>query len=142
MLLGHWIEMRSVMGASEAVEELVKLIPSKAHRLKEDGGTEEVPVSELKAGDRVLVKPGEKIPTDGVTAEGRSSVNEAMLTGDSEAVAQWAARKLELDDIFAEVLPAQKASMIREVKVRGLTVWLGMVLMMLRPLWRPTWVSP
>ncbi|MEE9521860.1 MAG: heavy metal translocating P-type ATPase [candidate division NC10 bacterium] len=86
MLLGHWIEMRSVMGASRALEELVKLMPSEAHRLREDGSTEEVPVSELVKGDRVLVKPGEKIPTDGVVVEGRTSINEAMLTGESKSV--------------------------------------------------------
>ena len=86
MLLGHWIEMRSVMGASRALEELVKLMPAEAHRLREDGSTEEVPVSELRKGDRVLVKPGEKIPTDGVIVEGRTTINEAMLTGESKPV--------------------------------------------------------
>ena len=86
MLLGHWIEMRSVMGASRALEELVKLMPSEAHRLKEDGSTEEVAVSELTKGDRVLVKPGEKIPTDGVLVGGRTTINEAMLTGESKPV--------------------------------------------------------
>ena len=64
MLLGHWIEMRSVMGASAALEALVKLMPATADRLKEDGSTEEVQVAELKAGDRVLVRPGAKVPTD------------------------------------------------------------------------------
>jgi len=63
-----------------------KLMPSEAHRLREDGSTEEVPVSELVKGDRVLVKPGEKIPTDGVIVEGRTSINEAMLTGESKPV--------------------------------------------------------
>jgi len=86
MLLGHWIEMRSVMGASSALEELVKLIPSEAHRLTDSGNTEDVPVSKLKKGDRVLVKPGEKIPTDGKILDGRTSVNEAMITGESKPV--------------------------------------------------------
>lgn len=86
MLLGHWIEMKSVLGASGALEELVKLMPSKAHRVTESGDTEDVPVSALKKGDRVLVKPGEKIPTDGVVAEGRTSVNESMLTGETKPV--------------------------------------------------------
>jgi len=85
MLLGHWIEMRSVMGASGALEALVRLLPTVAHRLS-DGGTEEVPVSELRVGDRVLVKPGEKVPTDGLIVEGESSLNEAMLTGESTPV--------------------------------------------------------
>ena len=86
MLLGHWIEMRSVMGASRALEELVKLMPSEAHRLREDGTAEDVPLSDLQKGDRVLVKPGEKIPTDGVIVEGRTTINEAMLTGESKPV--------------------------------------------------------
>lgn len=86
MLLGHWIEMRSVMGASAALEKLVRLMPSEAHRLREDGSTEDVPVAELRHGDRVLVKPGEKVPTDGVVVEGRTTVNQAMLTGESQPV--------------------------------------------------------
>ncbi|MFQ5732205.1 MAG: heavy metal translocating P-type ATPase [Planctomycetaceae bacterium] len=86
MLLGHWIEMRSVMGASAALESLVKLMPAEAHRLQEDGGTEDVPVAALTKGDRVLVKPGEKVPTDGVIVEGRTTVNEAMITGESRPV--------------------------------------------------------
>lgn len=60
MLLGHWIEMRSLMGASNALEELVKLMPSEAHKLDEQDEVEDIPVSELKNADRVLVKPGEK----------------------------------------------------------------------------------
>lgn len=59
MLLGNWIEMKSVMGASNALEELVKLLPNEAHRLDEEGNAEDVPLSQLKSGDRVLVKPGE-----------------------------------------------------------------------------------
>jgi len=86
MLLGHWIEMRSIMSASGAMEELAKLIPGEAHRLKEDGSTEDVKVSELAPGDKVLVKPGEKIPVDGTIEDGISSINEAMLTGESKPV--------------------------------------------------------
>ncbi|MBI3452113.1 MAG: cadmium-translocating P-type ATPase [Rhodospirillales bacterium] len=86
MLLGHWIEMKSVLGASGALEALVKLLPSTAHRLKDNGEAEDVPVSEVKPGDRVLVKPGEKVPVDGVIVDGRSSFNEAMLTGESRPV--------------------------------------------------------
>ena len=83
MLLGHWIEMRSVMGASRALEMLVALMPSDAHRLKADGTTEDVPLAELRLADRVLVKPGEKVPIDGRVVEGRTTVNQAMLTGES-----------------------------------------------------------
>jgi Cu2+-exporting ATPase len=85
MLLGHWIEMRSVLGASRALEELVKIMPSEAHLLK-DGQTVDVKVEMLKPGDRVLVKPGEKIPVDGAVIEGATSVNESMLTGESRPV--------------------------------------------------------
>jgi len=86
MLLGHWIEMRSVMGAGKALEELAKLMPSKAHKFSSDGSLTEVPIEELQHGDRILVKPGEKIPADGVIEEGESSLNEAMLTGESKPV--------------------------------------------------------
>ncbi len=86
MLLGHWIEMRSVMGASGALEELVKLIPSKAHRITKDGHTEEVAVSDLKPKDRVAVKPGEKVPTDGIIVDGRTRIDESMITGESKQV--------------------------------------------------------
>jgi Cu2+-exporting ATPase len=86
MLLGHWIEMKSVMGASKALEELAKLMPSDAHKLMPDGSVKDVPLSELAVDDKVLIKPGEKIPADGVITEGESSVNEAMLTGESTPV--------------------------------------------------------
>ncbi|HDY71154.1 MAG TPA: cadmium-translocating P-type ATPase [Nitrospirae bacterium] len=94
MLLGHWIEMKSVMGASRALEELAKLMPSEAHLLMPDGGTEDVPLERLKAGDRVLVKPGEKVPADGEVSDGETSVNEAMLTGESMPVAKKAGDKV------------------------------------------------
>ena len=86
MLLGHWIEMRSVLGASAALESLVRLLPAEAHRLQPDGSTRDVPVTGLARGHRVLVKPGEKIPTDGVVVEGHTTVNESMLTGESRPV--------------------------------------------------------
>jgi Cu2+-exporting ATPase len=86
MLVGHWIEMRSVMGASKALEELAKLMPRTAYRLTESGDPEEVPLDQLRHGDRVLIRPGEKIPVDGTVVEGSSSVNEAMLTGESVPV--------------------------------------------------------
>ena len=85
MLFGHWIEMKSVLGASRALEELVRIMPTNAHVLR-DGETVEVPVAELKMGDLVLVRPGEKIPSDGVVIEGESYVNEALLTGESKPV--------------------------------------------------------
>jgi len=86
MLLGHWIEMKSVMGASKALEELVKLMPEIAHLISENGETRDVPVKDLKEGDLVLVKPGEKVPIDGIIYDGASSVNESMITGESVPV--------------------------------------------------------
>lgn len=88
MLLGHWIEMKSIMGASGAVEELAKLLPSTALKLDENGDTHEVKISELKAGDLVLVKPGEKIPADGIIEKGKSDINESMITGESKPVSK------------------------------------------------------
>ena len=86
MLLGHWLEMRSIMGASKALEELARLLPSDAHRIDEQGNTNDVPLEDIVAGDLLLVRPGEKIPADGVVTEGNTSVNEAMLTGESKPV--------------------------------------------------------
>ncbi|GAB4363724.1 MAG: heavy metal translocating P-type ATPase [Calditrichia bacterium] len=90
MLLGHWIEMKSVMGASRALEELARLMPSDAHKILADGSLTDVPLDQLNPGDRVLVKPGEKIPADGVVVDGITSVNEAMLTGESKPVSKQA----------------------------------------------------
>ena len=90
MLLGHWLEMRSIMAASSALEELARLMPSEAHKVMPDGNVQDVPLDELVAGDKVLVKPGEKIPADGKVVEGETSVNEAMLTGESMPVAKQA----------------------------------------------------
>jgi Cu2+-exporting ATPase len=86
MLLGHWIEMRSVLGASQALEELAKLMPSDAHKLLPDLSVRDVPLDSLVVGDHVLVKPGEKVPADGEVVDGQTSVNESMLTGESKPV--------------------------------------------------------
>jgi P-type Cu2+ transporter len=86
MLLGHWMELRSVLGASKALEQLVRLLPAAAHRVRADGSTEDVPLATLQPGDRVLVKPGERVPTDGRIVAGRTSVNQALLTGESQPV--------------------------------------------------------
>ena len=83
MLLGHWLEMRSIMGASRALEVLAGLMPSEAHKVGDDGMVVDVPIAELQPGDHVSVRPGERVPTDGVVVDGRTSVNEAMLTGES-----------------------------------------------------------
>lgn len=86
MLIGHWLEMRSVMGASRALEELVKLMPSSAHKVMHNDSTMDVPLDELVVGDHVMVKPGEKVPVDGEIIRGNTSIDESMLTGESEPV--------------------------------------------------------
>ena len=85
MLLGHYFEMRSQMAASRALESLVALLPSNVHVERNDTVID-IPLEELKKGDTILVKPGEKIPADGKIVEGRSSINESMLTGESVPV--------------------------------------------------------
>jgi len=87
MLLGHWLEMRSVEGASRSLQMLVEMIPSEAHLLKDDG-TVDVNVDELEREDKVLVRPGEKIPVDGEILEGESQVNESMVTGEAKPVSK------------------------------------------------------
>ncbi len=86
MLLGHWIEMRSILGASRALEALAKLMPSEAHLLLGKNKIKDVPLSDLKEGDIVLLRPGEKVPSDGIIVKGESSLNESMLTGESKPV--------------------------------------------------------
>ena len=86
MLLGHWIEMRSQIGASRALQGLIQLMPEDAHKLDEQGNTTDVSVKTLVPGDRILIKPGEKIPLDGKIFEGQSPVDESMLTGESVPV--------------------------------------------------------
>jgi Cu2+-exporting ATPase len=86
MLLGHWIEMRSVRQASRALDELAKLMPDTAERILPDGETEKVPVSKLETGDLMLVRPGASVPADGEIEEGESDLNEAMITGESKPV--------------------------------------------------------
>ncbi len=87
MLLGHWLEMRSIMGASKALEKLAALMPSEAHLIKGDE-IMEIKVQELKAEDRILIKPGEKVPADGRIVEGSTEVDESALTGESLPVAK------------------------------------------------------
>ncbi|MEM3770370.1 MAG: copper-translocating P-type ATPase [Candidatus Bathyarchaeia archaeon] len=93
MLLGHWIEAKSVMGASMALEELVRIMPTTAHLIK-NGEIVDTSVSQLKKGDVVLVRPGEKIPSDGVVVEGESYINEALLTGESRPIGKKVGEKV------------------------------------------------
>ncbi len=115
MLLGHWLEMASVQGASKALEHLASLIPDVAHRLV-NGKTEEVPVSELRHDDLVLIRPGEQLAADGIVVEGRSSVNEAFLTGESRLVA-----KQEGDEVVAGSVNGEGALTVRVSRTGGET---------------------
>lgn len=93
MLVGHWIEMASVVSASSALEELAQLMPAEAHRKKGDS-TEDVPLEEVAAGDVLVIKPGEKIPSDGRVVSGESYIDESMLTGESKPVRKGEGDKL------------------------------------------------
>ncbi len=122
MLLGHWIEMKSIMGASRALEELARLMPSDAHKLMPDGSIKDVPLGELKMADRVIIKPGEKIPADGEVVDGETSVNEAMLTGESKPVSKKAGAKVIGGSINGE------GSITVEVKKTGKDSFLSQVI--------------
>src|SRR5690625_5001601 len=94
MLLGHWIEMRSITQAQGALQQLAKLLPDTAVLLDEAGNTREVPATELSRGDLLLIRPGAGIPADGVVQEGRSAVNESMISGESKPVDKTAGDKV------------------------------------------------
>jgi Cu2+-exporting ATPase len=126
MLLGHWIEMKSVMGASAALEKLIELLPADAHRIGDDGSVDEVPVNSLKPGDRILVKPGEKIPTDGRIIEGRTSMNEAMLTGESRPVEKGVG-----DEVIGGAVNGEAAITV-DVRKTGEDTYLAQVIGMVR----------
>src|SRR6266568_4389210 len=126
MLLGHWIEMRSVLGASRALEHLVVLLPAEAHRVRADGSVEEVPLDAVRPGERVLVKPGEKIPIDGLVVQGRTSVNQALLTGESQPV-----EKGEGDDVIGGAVNGEGAITL-EVRRTGAETYLSQVIELVR----------
>ncbi|RMF91728.1 MAG: heavy metal translocating P-type ATPase, partial [Methanobacteriota archaeon] len=126
MLFGHWMEMKSIMGASRALEELARLMPSEAHRLEKDGKVKDVPVEELVAGNRILVKPGEKIPADGVVVDGESSVNESMLTGESKPVS-----KKQGDKVIGGAINGE-GSLTVEVRKTGRESYLSQVIELVR----------
>lgn len=86
MLLGHWIEMNAISNAGNALQKMAELLPNLATIIKEDGSTEEVSLKEVQVGQKVLVKAGEKVPTDGIIIEGKTSINESMVTGESKDV--------------------------------------------------------
>ncbi len=126
MLLGHWIEMRSVMGASNALEQLVKLMPNEAHRLDDNDEVRDVPLSELKNNDRVLVKPGEKIPVDGTIMDGKSAIDESMLTGESVPV-----EKFEGDEVIGGSVN-NEGSLTIQVEKTGEESYLSQVITMVK----------
>ena len=122
MLLGHWIEMKSVMGAGKALEKLAALIPDTAHLLNSDGSTQEIAVSALKGGEHLLVKPGEKIPADAIIIKGETSANESMLTGESIPVP-----KQEGDTVIGGAINGEGAITV-EVKHTGADSFLSGVI--------------
>jgi Cu2+-exporting ATPase len=126
MLLGHWIEMRSVMGASRALEELARLMPSEAHLVLGDGSIKDIKLEELKQGDRVLIKPGEKIPADGRVIDGESEINEAMITGESKPVSKGAN-----DEVIGGSVNGS-GSLTIEVKKTGKDSYLSQVVELVR----------
>jgi len=126
MLLGHWIEMKSVMGASKALEELAKLMPDEAHKINEVGNVIEVKVSELKQNDKLLIKPGEKLPADGKIYEGKTSINEAMITGESKPVS-----KGEGDEVIGGSINGEGSIKIK-VEKTGDETFLSQVVKMVR----------
>jgi P-type Cu2+ transporter len=113
MLLGHWLEMRSVRQASGALQELAKLMPDKAERILEDGRTEEVRTDLLKMGDLVLIRPGASVPADGEVERGESDMNEAMITGESTPI-----KKKEGDKVIAGAINGDGSLRVR-IKATG-----------------------
>lgn len=86
MLLGHWVEMRAVMGAGDALKEMAELLPADAHVWSDDGTVADVPLDQVQVGQTVVVEAGEKVPADGEVVDGSSQVNEALVTGEARAV--------------------------------------------------------
>lgn len=126
MLLGHWIEMRSLLGASKALDELARLMPSDAHELKRDGRVEDVPIDELEPGDMVLVRPGEKLPVDGSVRKGESTVDESMLTGESVPVFKGPGDRVVGGSVNSE------GALTVEVTKRGAETYLAEVMELVR----------
>jgi Cu2+-exporting ATPase len=126
MLLGHWIETRSVIGASRALEKLVQLLPATAHRLGADDHEEDIPVARLRPGDRILVRPGERVPTDSIILTGRSNFNEALLTGESRPV-----EKIEGQEAVGGAINGEGA-VILEVHKTGDETYLNQIVSLVR----------
>nr|WP_319273128.1 copper-translocating P-type ATPase [uncultured Draconibacterium sp.] len=125
MLVGHWIEMNSVVNASGALQSLIDLMPSEAHLIEGDD-TRDVKIDELKSGDTVLVRPGEKIPVDGKIIDGKSNINESMVTGESQPVS-----KSKDDDVIGGTVNGTNSLKITVEQV-GDEAYLNKVIKMVR----------
>jgi Cu2+-exporting ATPase len=122
MLLGHWIEMRSVRQASGALDELAKLMPDIAERIRPDGRTDQVAVTELHVGDLLLMRPGASIPADAEVQEGESDVNQAMITGESKPV-----RKQPGDEVIAGTINGDGSLRVRVTATGDQTALAGIM---------------
>ena len=125
MLLGHWIEMKSVLGASRSLQKLVEMMPSEAHLLK-NGEIVDIKIDQLEKDNRVLVRPGEKIPVDGVIVDGESHVNESMVTGEAKPV-----KKARDDKVIGGTINGNGSLTVR-VKQVGEEAYLSKVIGMVR----------
>ncbi len=126
MLLGHWIEMKSVLGASSALEKLAALLPNQAHLIQKDGTVEDIPANELQPGSLIQIKPGEKLPADGIILEGQSFLNESMLTGESKPV-----EKKEGDEVIGGAINDRGTLQVK-VNKTGNDTYLNKVITMVR----------
>ena len=122
MLLGHWIEMRSITQAQGALRALAKLLPDKAVRIGADGSSEDVLVSTLAAGDLLLIRPGAGIPADGVVRDGKSPVNESMITGESRPLNKQAG-----DAVIAGTLNGQGSLRVEVTRTGDQTALAGIM---------------
>lgn len=121
MLLGHWLEMRAVSGAQGALKELSKLLPDTAEVVR-NGEKKQIPLSELLVGDIVFVRPGGRIPADGTVTEGKSNVNEAMITGESTPV-----RKTVGSGVIAGTINGEGSLSIKVTKIGANTFLAGVM---------------
>jgi Cu2+-exporting ATPase len=121
MLLGHWLEMRSIAQARGALSALAELLPDTAERVTV-GGTEEVPIAQLRIDDIVLVRPGARVPADGIVAEGAADVDESMITGESRAIA-----KEPGDKVIAGTVAAGGSLRVRVTAVGDATALSGIM---------------
>lgn len=126
MLLGHWVEMRSVGEASRALDSLARLMPSDAHRRDAGGGLTDVPLEILERGDVVVVRPGERVPADGYVIEGASSVDESMLTGESVPVTKTTGEEVTGGSVNGE------GALTVEVRKTGAESFLAQVIELVR----------